>query len=144
MNLSTQASTRLTSLNPLPDSDLQPLLPGTGGIVPGSPTKDWREFDPIAYLNEYYDDLGEENLAILRFYVEVFHDLAPKSTMLDFGSGPTIYSSHFLRPTLQREPGKPMRARYFGYFGTLWHTEASCIWTAMVGMLRGPLPCWPL
>jgi len=92
MNLSTQASTRLTSLNPLPDSDLQPLLPGTGGIVPGSPTKDWREFDPIAYLNEYYGDLGEENLAILRFYVEVFHDMAPKSTMLDFGSGPTIYS----------------------------------------------------
>ena len=69
-------------------------------IVPESPVsvplqpplKDWRAFDPSAYLNEYYSDLGEENLAILRFYADVFRALAPKSTMLDFGSGPTIYS----------------------------------------------------
>jgi hypothetical protein len=56
------------------------------------PVKDWRAFDPGAYLNEYYSDLGGENLAILQFYADVFRNLTPKSTMLDFGSGPTIYS----------------------------------------------------
>jgi len=59
--------------------------------IPSRP-RDWTEFDPSAYLNEYYADLGEENVAILRFYADVFHSMAPKSIMLDFGSGPTIYS----------------------------------------------------
>lgn len=56
------------------------------------PVKDWRAFDPSSYLTEYYCDLGQENLAILQFYADVFRTLTPKSTMLDFGSGPTIYS----------------------------------------------------
>ena len=73
-------------------SDLQSALTNTFRVAPDSYTKDWMEFDPTAYLNEYYSDLGEENLAILQFYVDVFHEMDQKSTMLDFGSGPTIYS----------------------------------------------------
>ena len=59
--------------------------------IPSRP-RDWTAFDPSAYLNEYYADLGEENVAILQFYVDVFRAMTPKSIMLDFGSGPTIYS----------------------------------------------------
>lgn len=92
MDLSTQISTDAVSLNALTHSSLKPLLPGTLSIALDEPTKDWREFDPSAYLHEYYSDLGEENLAILRFYTDVFHAMAPTGTMLDFGSGPTIYS----------------------------------------------------
>ncbi len=73
-------------------ANLQHQRTNTFGVALDSYTKDWREFDPTAYLNEYYGDLGEENLAILRFYVDVFHGMDQKSTMLDFGSGPTIYS----------------------------------------------------
>lgn len=59
--------------------------------IPSRP-RDWTAFDPGEYLNEYYADLGEENVAILRFYADVFRAMTPKSVMLDFGSGPTIYS----------------------------------------------------
>lgn len=54
-------------------------------------TKDWAEFDPIAYLNEYYADLGDENRALLQFFVEAYRDVASNSRLLDFGGGPTIY-----------------------------------------------------
>jgi hypothetical protein len=69
------------------------LVPGPHVSAPlQSQGKDWRAFDPGAYLNEYYADLGEENLALLQFYADVFRTMSPKSIMLDFGSGPTIYS----------------------------------------------------
>jgi hypothetical protein len=54
--------------------------------------KTYGNFDPLLYLNEYYADLGEENLELLRFYVDVFRNIPAKGVMLDFGSGPTIYS----------------------------------------------------
>jgi nicotinamide N-methyltransferase len=54
-------------------------------------TRDWERFDPRAYLNEYYADLGAENCALLRFLVEAYRDIAPNSRLLDFGGGPTIY-----------------------------------------------------
>jgi len=57
-----------------------------------APITNWTAFDPRAYLDEYYSDVGEENLAIMHFYADVFGNMSPKSTMLDFGSGPTIYS----------------------------------------------------
>ena len=88
MNTPAQTSTphNLHSLNKqtIPNHDLPLSIP--------SYSPDWREFDPSAYLNEYYADLGEENVAILRFYSDVFRAMTPKSVMLDFGSGPTIYS----------------------------------------------------
>jgi hypothetical protein len=92
MNLSSPTSTSIVKHNTLTHSDLQLVQPAAIDVEPIAITKDWREFDPVAYLNEYYGDLGPENLAILRFYVDVFHEMEPKSTMLDFGSGPTIYS----------------------------------------------------
>lgn len=54
-------------------------------------TEDWAQFDPTAYLDQYYGDLGTENLALLRFLVEAYQDLPPGGLLLDFGGGPTIY-----------------------------------------------------
>ena len=38
-------------------------------------TRDWAEFDPVAYLDEYYGDIGSENLALLRFMAETCRSL---------------------------------------------------------------------
>jgi len=54
-------------------------------------TRDWTEFNPTAYLSEYYADLGNENRALLQFFVEAYRNIAPNSRLLDFGGGPTIY-----------------------------------------------------
>ena len=54
-------------------------------------TKDWDDFSPRAYLDEYYADIGGENDALLRFYVEVYKQISPDSILLDFSGGPTIY-----------------------------------------------------
>jgi NNMT/PNMT/TEMT family len=54
-------------------------------------TRDWAEFDPRAYLNEYYADLGDENRALVQFFVEAYRSIPPNSMLLDFGGGPTIY-----------------------------------------------------
>lgn len=56
-----------------------------------SVTEDWDEFDPSAYLDEYYGDIGSENLALLRFFAEAYQDLPKGGRLLDFGGGPTIY-----------------------------------------------------
>lgn len=55
-------------------------------------TKDWSIFDSQAYLQEYYADIGAENLAILHFLVRTMSQVSPQSLLLDFGGGPTIYS----------------------------------------------------
>ena len=55
-------------------------------------TQDWGQFDPTAYLNEYYGDIGSENLALLRFLAETYQDLPKGGVLLDFGAGPTIYT----------------------------------------------------
>jgi hypothetical protein len=52
---------------------------------------DWSLFDPVAYLSEYYGDLGSENLALLRFLSQVYPELPRGGVLLDFGGGPTIY-----------------------------------------------------
>ena len=54
-------------------------------------TPDWADFDPRAYLDEYYSDLGAENIALLRFFVEACRELPRHGLLLDFGGGPTIY-----------------------------------------------------
>ncbi len=54
-------------------------------------TNDWTEFDPRAYLEEYYADIGAENEALLKFFVHAFEDVPSNGTLLDFGGGPTIY-----------------------------------------------------
>jgi hypothetical protein len=55
-------------------------------------TSDWSVFSAQAYLQEYYADIGAENLAILHFLVRTVRDLSPQATLLDFGGGPTIYT----------------------------------------------------
>lgn len=92
MNPLLQASLTVSNAQGL-QPDVRPIIPEPQVSIPLQlPLKDWRAFDPSSYLNEYYSDLGAENLAILRFYADVFRTLTAKSTMLDFGSGPTIYS----------------------------------------------------
>jgi len=54
--------------------------------------RDWSAFSPQAYLHEYYADIGAENLALLRFLVKSLRDILPRSVLLDFGGGPTIYA----------------------------------------------------
>ena len=54
-------------------------------------THDWAQFDPGAYLEEYYGDLGSENLALLRFLVETYREIPKGGLLLDFGGGPAIY-----------------------------------------------------
>lgn len=51
---------------------------------------DWCDFDPRAYLCEYYSDIGHENQALLKFFIRAFHDSAPGCKLLDFGGGPTL------------------------------------------------------
>lgn len=55
-------------------------------------TKNWiRDFNARAYLNEYYDSIGEENDALLKFLVESYKKIPANQTVLDFGGGPTVY-----------------------------------------------------
>jgi SAM-dependent methyltransferase len=52
----------------------------------------WADFEPRAYLDEYYADVGPENVALLRFFSRAFRGLSADSVLMDLGSGPTIYS----------------------------------------------------
>ncbi len=56
-------------------------------------TRDYSNFNPTTYLQEYYASLPAENLALLRFLVQTFQALPPHSLTLEFGSGPTLYSA---------------------------------------------------
>jgi len=58
-------------------------------VIP--PAQEWEEFNPRAYLHEYYSDLGAENSALLEFYVDAYKAIPRDSSLLDFGGGPTIY-----------------------------------------------------
>lgn len=58
----------------------------------GEVTNDWSAFNPRDYLEEYYGAVGPENLALMAFFVKAFRGVSAESTLLDFGSGPTIYS----------------------------------------------------
>ncbi|MBW2421995.1 MAG: methyltransferase domain-containing protein [Deltaproteobacteria bacterium] len=55
-------------------------------------SQSWAQFDPADYLNEYYGDIGSENLALLRFLAETSQDSPEGGRLLDFGGGPTIYT----------------------------------------------------
>lgn len=63
-------------------------------LVPGNPgiTRDWSLFEPRSYLNEYYGDIGPENLALMGFFTRAFRVIPVGGTMLEFGGGPTVYS----------------------------------------------------
>ncbi|OGO06837.1 MAG: hypothetical protein A2Y73_03305 [Chloroflexi bacterium RBG_13_56_8] len=56
-------------------------------------TKDYTAFDPQAYLQEYYADIGPENQALLGFLVRGFRDVPADSLVLDLGGGPALYAT---------------------------------------------------
>jgi NNMT/PNMT/TEMT family len=49
-------------------------------------------FDPRGYLREYYLTIDAENDQLLRFFSACYKNINPRSTLLEFGSGPTLYS----------------------------------------------------
>jgi hypothetical protein len=49
-------------------------------------------FDPKGYLRQYYSTIDFENDQLLRFFSHCYQDINPRSTLLEFGSGPTLYS----------------------------------------------------
>jgi hypothetical protein len=48
------------------------------------------EFDPVLYLNNFYNTIGSEGYGILHFLHEVFVQQAQDCKVLEFGGGPTI------------------------------------------------------
>jgi SAM-dependent methyltransferase len=52
----------------------------------------WSTFGARAYLEEYYADVGNENLHLLQSLIRAFARIPAHSTILDFGGGPTLYS----------------------------------------------------
>jgi hypothetical protein len=50
------------------------------------------EFDPGAYLRQYYLSVDLENDQLLRFFAECHRDTRSEATILEFGSGPALYS----------------------------------------------------
>lgn len=55
-------------------------------------TKDWeRDFIPREYLKEYYQNIGRENQALLRFLTNACKCIPKNSTILEFGGGPCVY-----------------------------------------------------
>jgi SAM-dependent methyltransferase len=50
-------------------------------------------FNPSEYLNKYYKTMGNEVLGLLRFLCRAFQRIPRGSTVLDFGSGPTLISA---------------------------------------------------
>jgi hypothetical protein len=70
---------------------LEPPIQEMLGLPVLPPAKGWEEFNPKAYLHEYYSDLGAENSALLRFFVDAYKAIPHDSSLLDFGGGPTIY-----------------------------------------------------
>ena len=49
-------------------------------------------FDPGEYLRQYYLSIDQENDQLLRFFAESHRDTRPDATVLEFGSGPALYS----------------------------------------------------
>ncbi len=59
--------------------------------MPNHLSVNWAAFQPKQYLKEYYDHIGAENDALLRFLVDSFRSVPKNSEVLDFGTGPTAY-----------------------------------------------------
>lgn len=49
-------------------------------------------FNPREYLQQYYTSIDPENEQLLKFFAECYQDTQPHATILEFGSGPTLYS----------------------------------------------------
>lgn len=47
-------------------------------------------FNSKEYLKEYYQDLSQENISLLDWYIEIYEDLSGER-LLEIGGGPTVY-----------------------------------------------------
>lgn len=56
-------------------------------------TQDYAAFDPQVYLQEYYATLVPENIELLHFLTDTFRSIQPHGCVLDFGCGPTLFTS---------------------------------------------------
>lgn len=54
--------------------------------------RDFSQFHPAAYLNEYYGSVGPENDGLLSFYASIYTRRAPRGRLFEVGGGPTLYS----------------------------------------------------
>lgn len=52
----------------------------------------FQTFNPKEYLATYYQKIGHENNALMKFYAEIARRLPQESTLLEFSGGPTLYS----------------------------------------------------
>lgn len=60
---------------------------------------EFKTFDPRGYLDEYYSDLGDENLALLAFFADAYKDFEADSLeAIEIGGGPTVYQLISLAP----------------------------------------------
>ena len=66
-------------------SDLTPDEPANLSRDP------YRNFNPRAYIFEYYSEIGDENNFLLEFYHRVFKNLPYGLAILELGGGPTVY-----------------------------------------------------
>ena len=55
-------------------------------------TREYHEFDPRTYLEEYYAQMPPENIAVLKFLISEFQQIPSGGLALDFGGGPCLYN----------------------------------------------------
>jgi len=53
---------------------------------------DWNSWNPKLYLDMYFNHLGDDSFAAWRFLISAFKKIKAPVPILDFGSGPTIFS----------------------------------------------------
>lgn len=61
--------------------------------------RDFINFSPVGYLNEYYGEIGPENAALLSFFAEAYASFDDNSQkMAEVGGGPTVYQLISMAP----------------------------------------------
>jgi hypothetical protein len=61
--------------------------------VMSQPACTYETFGPRVYLEEYYATLPSENVALIAFLVRAFAEVPKGVSVLEFGSGPTMFSA---------------------------------------------------
>ena len=66
-----------------------------------SDIKDFDNFTPEEYLNEYYHSVFSEIDKLLRFFSRAAHTINKGATLLEYGGGPTIYQLVSFAPKVE-------------------------------------------
>lgn len=65
-------------------------------------TKNWqKDFNPRAYLNEYYLKVYPEDIAVMNFVKKEANNISRSSILLEIGGGPTIYQLITIAPLVK-------------------------------------------